>query len=51
MEVARNLFKLFWFRFHKAFQNQDQDQTQVKDYFTMDFVFKTNYTYLTIDYW
>jgi len=23
---------------HKAFQNQDQDQTQVKNSFTMDFL-------------
>jgi len=37
-------------RVHKAFQNQDQDQAQVKDYFTMD-PFKTYYNYFTIDVW
>ena len=35
---------------HKAFQNQDQDQAQVKNSFTMDF-FPSYYNYLTIDCW
>ena len=39
----------FWARVHKAFQNQDQDQAQVKNSFTMNF-FKT-YIYVTIDCW
>jgi len=34
---------------HKAFQNQDQDQTQFKHSSTMDYFFKTYYNYLTID--
>jgi len=38
-----------WSRVHKAFQNQDQDQTQVKHSSTMDYFFKTYYNYLTID--
>ena len=29
-----------WPRVHKAFQNQDQDQSQVKNSFTMPFVLK-----------
>ena len=29
-----------WPRVHKAFQNQDQDQAQVKNYFTMVFLIK-----------
>ena len=39
-----------WPRVHKAFQNQDQDQGQVKHSSTMDF-FKTYYNYLTIECW
>jgi len=35
-------------RVHKAFQNTDQDQAQVKNSYIMDF-FKTYYNYLTID--
>jgi len=35
-------------RVHKAFQNQDQDQAQVKKSSNMYF-FKTYYNYLTID--
>ena len=29
-----------WPRVHKAFQNQDQDQSQVKNSFTIPFVLK-----------
>ena len=37
-------------RVHKAFQNKDQDQAQVKQSHIMDF-FQTYYNYLTIDRW
>jgi len=40
-----------WSRVHKAFQNQDQDQAQVKTYFTMDVFLKTCYNYLTFICW
>ena len=40
----------YWPRVHKAFQNVDQDQAQVKHSFTMDFL-KTYYNYITIDCW
>jgi len=39
-----------WPRVHKAFQNKDQDQAQVKHSYIMDF-FKTFYNYLTSDCW
>ena len=33
-----HVYELTWPRVHKAFQNQDQDQAQVKKSFTMDFL-------------
>jgi len=34
------LFSKHWPRFHKAFQNQDQDQAQVKQFFYYGFLKK-----------
>ena len=41
--LEREISTLSWPRVHKAFQNQDQDQAQVKHYFTMD-ILKTHNT-------
>jgi len=39
-EVVNYTDKRTWSRVHKAFQNQDQDQAQVKYSSTMDFFLK-----------
>ena len=49
-DTSKTSWRPSWPRVHKAFQNQDQDQAQVKLPLLWTF-FDTYYNYLTIDCW